>query len=189
MKDKILDIDQPMIKTGSGLLLDHTTAGIAGIGVDVNKKLKTEAVNKVYEEYESKRKVALEAPVPDIKLPYSFVLTRAVPPKMIGNTEAGIMINKLDVDDRTLARLAIMTDHVSDFQEVLLRGFNVDEKVCAPGDMVRIDFRRFRTLNDDHTAGVIETSYEDPVHNIDGHDYLIIDARDIIYAKTNKDGK
>lgn len=176
-----LDINQPMIKTSSGILLDHNTAGL---GIGAAEKIKKETINRVYEEHQQKYNESLSAPTPNVKLPYNYVLTRATPPKMIGTTEAGIMINKLDVDERTLTRLAIMTDHVSDIQEVLIVGFNVDPKVCSPGDLVRIDFRRFRTLNDDHTAGVIETSYEVPVHNIDGHDYLIIDARDIIYAKS-----
>lgn len=175
-------MNQPMVKTASGLLLDHTTAGIGGLS-DVNSKLKAKEIDSVFDAHQTKMTKAMEAPTPKVKLPYSFVLTRAAPPAMIGKTNGGLILNKLDVDERTLTRLKIMTENVSDKQEVLLKGFNVDDRVCDIGDTVLIDFKRFRTLNDDHIAGVIETSYEVPVHNIDGEDYLLIDARDIIYAK------
>ena len=174
-------VNQPMVKTASGLLIDHNTAGIGDI--KMKKPNEKNVVNEIYEKHKEKYDTSLSAPIPKIKLPYNFVLTRATPPRMIDKTEGGILVNKLDVDERTMQRLLIMTEHVSDVQEVMMTGFNVDERVCVAGEHVRIDFRRFRTLNDDHTAGVIETSYEVPVHTIDGYDYLIIDSRDIIYAK------
>lgn len=185
-KNKTADIlNQPMVKTASGLLLDHTTAGIEGIS-NINDKIRSATIDQVYSAHKEKLDKAMNAPIPDVKIPYNFVLTRAAPPAMIGKTKAGLILNKLDVDDRTLTRMKIMTENVSDKQEVMMMGFNVDPRVCSVGDTVMIDFRRFRTLNDDHIAGVIETSYEVPLFNIDGEDYLLIDSRDIIYAKEKK---
>ena len=104
---------------------------------------------------------------------------------MKGFTETGLIVNQLDVDVRTLKKLAIMTENVDDEQEVMLVGHLVTEDIVKPGDRVKIDFSRYRRLNDDHTAGVIETSYEIPLYEIDGNEYLLLDVRDVIYSRPN----
>lgn len=165
-----INLNIPVVKAESGLLLDPTL---------VQKK----EDNAVLEKYNTRYNKANSAPTPAIKVAYSYILTKAVPPKMKGFTDTGLIVNQLDVDVRTLKKLAIMTENVSDEQEVLLVGHHITDDIVSPGDSVKIDFSRYRRLNDDHTAGVIETSYEIPLYEIDGNEYLILDARDIIYSR------
>lgn len=170
MNDKIImDANMSAIKSESGLFLDP--------GVVARK-----ANDDVVEKYNKRFVSAMEAPIPNRRVAYSYILTRAVPPKMKGTTAAGIIINQLDVDARTLKKLQIMTENVSDEQEVLLVGHHITKDILEPGDIAKIDFRKYKTLNDDHTSGVIETSYEIPLYEIDGYEYLLLDARDIIYV-------
>lgn len=169
-----INIDQNVLKSESGLYLAPDA---------VESKIK----NSTLDEYNKVYLKRLKAPKPDIRVAYNYVLTKAVPPKMIGTTDAGLIINKIDVDNRMLAKLKIMTENVSDEQEVLLTGSLVDPKVVVPGEIIKIDFKRYRTLNDDHTAGVIETSYEIPIYTIDGEEYLLLDSRDIIFTREKKD--
>lgn len=174
MKKEDLNLNQPLVKSESGLF------------VDPNVAFKTKQ-DSVMEKYNEKYLKCLNAPVPNVRVAYSYILTKAVPPKMKGATESGIILNQLDVDVRMLKKLEIMTENVSDEQEVLLVGHHITDDIVKPGEIVKIDFRRYRTLNDDHQAGVIETSYEIPMYEIDGHEYLLLDARDIIYAIPKKE--
>lgn len=171
MSDKI-NLDIPLIKSESGLLIDPNV---------IQKKQD----NEVLEKYNKRYNEAESAPVPNIKVAYSYILTKAVPPKMKGFTDTGLIVNQLDVDVRTLKKLAIMTENVDDEQEVMLVGHLVTEEIVKPGDRVKIDFSRYRRLNDDHTPGVIETSYEIPLYEIDGNEYLLLDVRDVIYSRPN----
>ncbi len=171
MSDKV-NLDIPLIKAESGLLVDPNV---------IQKKQD----NEVLEKYNKRYNKAESAPVPNIKVAYSYILTKAVPPKMKGFTDTGLIVNQLDVDVRTLKKLAIMTENVDDEQEVMLVGHLVTDNIVKPGDRVKIDFSRYRRLNDDHQAGVIETSYEIPLYEIDGNEYLLLDVRDVIYSRPN----
>lgn len=171
MPDNI-KLDMPLLKNESGI---YTSPEMIE---EKNKKVN----NEVFEKYNKRYNKAISAPVPNVKMVYNYILTKAVPPKMEGYTDAGLILNTLEVDIRMAKKLAIMTENVSDEQEVLLVGNHVTKDIVEPGQSVKIDFRRYRTLNDDHTAGVIETSYEIPLYEIDGNEYLLLDARDIIYV-------
>lgn len=174
-----VDLNKPLLKAESGLLLDPSMIS------EKVKQAEKKAGDDILEKYNDRVKKAEEAPIPGIRVSYSYILTRAVPPKMKEMTAAGLILNQLDVDVRTLKKLKIMTENVSDEQEVLLVGHHVTPEIVKPGEVVKIDFRRYKTLNDDHTPGVIETSYEIPLYEINGYEYMLLDARDIIYAITN----
>lgn len=169
MKD-LTDQAKQLIKSESGLFVSPETV----------------TQNTILNNYNKRYLGALNAPTPNVKVAYSYILTKAVPPKMVGTTESGLIINEIQADKRMLKKLEIMTDNVSDEQEVLAVGIHAQDVVNV-GDTIKIDFRRYKTLNDDHTPGVIETSYEIPLYEIEGNEYLILDARDIIYIIPKKD--
>jgi hypothetical protein len=50
---------------------------------------------------------------------------------------------------------------------------------------VKIDFRRFANVRDTNEQGITGeySKYIDvPIHRIDGHDYIMIDQRDIVWV-------
>lgn len=163
-------VNSPLIKSESGLFVSPDT---------ITK-------NVVLDKYNQRYLKNLNAPIPNIKISYSYILTRAVPPKMTGTTESGLILNQIETDSRMLKKLEIMTENVSDEQEVLLCGEHVLNSVCEPGDTVRINYDKYLRINDDHTAGVIQKGYEIPLYEIDGNEYLLLDARDVIYSIPKK---
>lgn len=176
MSELNINLNEPMIKSESGLLVSPEV-------------LEKKNINSAVEKYNKRYTQNLNAPTPNIKISYSYILTKAVPPKINETTESGIIINDKQVDIRMAKKLEIMSENVSDMQEVLLCGEHVLKSVCVPGDTVRINYDKYLRLNDDHTAGVIQKGYEIPLYEIDGNEYLILDARDVIYSipKDNQD--
>lgn len=174
-------LNKPVIKNTAGLFVDPDTI------TQQNKTAAELAVEKYNERYVKN----INAPTPNIKISYSYILTKAVPPKMTGTTASGLIINQKEVDVRMAKKLEIMSENVSDEQEVLLCGEHVLKSVCEPGDTVRINYDKYLRLNDDHTSGVIQKGYEIPLYEIDGNEYLLLDARDIIYSipKAKNDSK
>jgi len=170
-------LDRPVLKNESGIFVDPS------IIEQKQNILKQTESDHALEKYNKRYTKNLEAPIPNIKVPYSFILTRATPPEMQGYTESGLLIKEMKVDVRLAKKLAIMSENVSDEQEVLLIGPYVNQGIeLEPGDKVKINYNKYRTLNDDHASGVIETQYEIPLYEIDGNEYLLLDSRDIIYV-------
>jgi co-chaperonin GroES (HSP10) len=164
-----INLNEPLLKSESGLLVSPEV-------------LEKKNINSSVQKYNERYVKNLNAPTPNIKISYSYILTKAVPPKLNETTAAGIIINEKEVDVRMAKKLEIMSENVSDEQEVLLCGEHVMASVCVPGDTVRINYDKYLRLNDDHTAGVIQKGYEIPLYEIDGNEYLILDARDVIYS-------
>jgi co-chaperonin GroES (HSP10) len=54
--------------------------------------------------------------------------------------------------------------------------------------MAKISFARYRTVRDTND-GVIQTTYDVPTYNIDGHKYIMLDQRDIIWVFDKKEEK
>lgn len=159
-----------------------------------NKPLKpfVDKSDIVYDNYKKAYEEAVNAPVPAINLMHSEVLVRACPPKMNHTTKGGIIINDVELDDYlTQDKLDKMSQNVSDEQEVLIVGQWIqdreenypEDKKLKPGMKVKIDFRRYKTLKDNHVAGIIETTYDIPMFKIDGHKYLLIDDREILWSR------
>ena len=178
--NKELNLKEPLFKAESGLYVGQDV-----VKSNESKKMKT-AADVDLEKYQARYKKNNEAPTPNIRVPYSYVLTKATPPKMQGETAGGLLINQVEIDARMAKKLQIMSENVDDQQEVLLCGEHVLKSVCIPGDTVRINYDKYIRINDDHTAGVIQKSYEIPLYEINGEEYLLIDARDIIYAIPNE---
>lgn len=171
-----LNLNAPLIKSESGLFVDPSV-------IEKNNANKNRtAADVAMEKYKARYNKNNNAPVPNIRVPYSYVLTKATPPKMQEETAGGLITNQMEVDLRLAKKLQIMSENVDDQQEVLLCGEHVLKSVCVPGDIVRINYDKYIRINDDHTAGVIQKSYEIPLYEINGEEYLLIDARDIIYA-------
>jgi len=172
----ILKTNQTVVRSEKGLYVDPDI-----IKLSETKKAES-AVELAIEKYNERYVKNINAPIPNIKISYSYILTKAAPPKMKGVTKSGLILNELEVDVRMAKKLSIMSENVDDLQEVLLCGEHVLESVCVPGDVVRINYNKYLQLSDDHQAGVIEKTYDIPLYEIDGNEYLLLDARDIIYS-------
>lgn len=154
-----------------------------------NANTKTEAkkfeIEDSLQKYNQKMIDAWNAPVPNITLHYSEVLVRAVPAEI--KSKGGLIISSSMNDIQAAKRLDAMSHAVDFHQEILMVGKQVSEKEqeegIRPGRIARCKWDRFRTLDDDHVPGVINTSIKVPFETIDGHNYIIIDKRDILYTK------
>ena len=140
--------------------------------------LKIEAHNKA-------RRDEIRAPVPGVKVPFSFVMTKAVRPKMI-NKLAHMNMIQMDIegDEKFKGEAPGMTRVVFNEQEIVSVGKNAAENFKV-GDFVKIDFRRFTNIRDTNEAapdGQYSKYIDVPIHNIDGHDYIMIDQRDIVWV-------
>lgn len=142
-------------------------------------KLKT--MDDTLEKYNKNYRDAKNAPIPNIKLHFTEVLVRAVPVEM--RSKGGIILHTGMTDAGVISKLDYLSEAVADEQEILMLGDMLEERNAKikPGDMAKISFNRFRQL-DDTGNGVIKTSYQVPVHTIDGYKYMIIDHRDIVYT-------
>jgi len=176
-KNQII-FNSPVVKDESGLFLDP----------EVSKQKHTKkAGDDAIEKYQKRYNANKTAPTPDITVPYSYILTRATPPETKFITDGGLLLPTIVADVRMLQKLQIMSDNVSDDQEVLIIGPHVTNGLeVEPGDVVKINYNRYRRLHDSHTPGVIETEYEIPLYEIEGNEYLLIDARDVLYVKKQK---
>lgn len=153
-----------------------------------NQETLKKAGDAAIKTYNEKRQAALNAPVPEIQVPFSCVLTKAAGPKMVNALASlGLHKDQYEVDERFLAQMKIMNDNVSDEQEIVLVGTLVDE-IFKPGKMAKINFARYRTIRDTND-GVIQTSYDVPTYNINGHKYIMLDQRDIIWVFDKKEEK
>lgn len=173
MAEKVVDINKPVIKNEAGILVDPNL-----VAQKMNSKydLELDQYNKRYIKNNS-------APIPNISVPYSYILVKAVPPKMKGVTESGLHLAEKEIDVRLAKKLKIMSENVSDEQEVLAMGPYVTEGLkVSVGDIVKINFDRYRKLHDNHNAGVIEMEYDIPLVIIEDNEYLLIDARDVYYS-------
>lgn len=169
------------------IIPDNRIVGLNNKPIKVKEDLK-------YEEYEKILKETKESPVPEVDLLHSQVLVRATPPEIIRSSGSGLIINQVKLDDYlTQDKLDKMSQNVSDEQEILAVGqFILDngseskKEKLKPGRYVKIDFRRFKTLRDNHQAGIVETFYDIPVFTINNNKYMVIDERDILWAFDKK---
>lgn len=146
---------------------------------------KKKTLDDVLEKYNQATVKALNAPIPKIKLPFSEVLLRAVPFEV--KSKSGIILsagNNMMIANQ----LDRMSDGVDQVQEILMVGAAIskeDQELTGikPGNMCKFSLKRFVSLSDEHQAGNISKKYEIPAEEIDGHKYLIIDRRDIIFTK------
>lgn len=171
------------------MIAEGMVQGANGLFVDVdflmekksdfaNQDLKLESHNKA-------RRNEIRAPVPSVKVPFSFVMTKAVRPKMI-NKLAHLNLVQLDIegDEKFKGEAPGMTRVVFNEQEIVSVGKNAAENFKI-GDFVKIDFRRFvnvRDTNENAPDGQYTKYIDVPIHNIDGHDYIMIDQRDIVWV-------
>jgi len=128
------------------------------------------------------RRDEIRAPKPGIKVPFSAVMVKAVRPKMI-NTLAHMGMIKVDIegDERYKREALTMVRPIFDEQEIVSLGKHAEENFSV-GDLVKIDFRRFMALRDtnvDSPDGQLSKEIDVPISTIDGHEYVIIDQRDI----------
>lgn len=126
----------------------------------------------------------IKAPVPGVSVPFSFVMTKAVRPKMI-NTLAHTKMIQIDIEgDEKFKREAVsMVRVVSNEQEIVSVGGNVEQ--FKVGQLVKIDFRRFsaiRDTNESNPNGEYSKTIDVPIHKLGGHEYIMIDQRDIVWA-------
>lgn len=154
---------------------------------NVTNKLQAKAL-KIEESLEKYNKAyikAWEAPIPDISLHFNEVLVRAVPKEI--KAAGGLILNAGTEDFRIAGTLDKMSHAVDLFQEILMVGPMITEEEqkrgIRPGRICKMKLDRFRGITDHHTPGVIETEYNIPLEMIDGHKYIIIDKRDILYTK------
>lgn len=125
---------------------------------------------------------ALNAPIPNIGMPDSSVLLRAVP-LLQEATKSGIITMDYDnFNDALISEMSKLTYLVEFIQEVLVVGDTVAEHYPSikPGMKVRFDEGRFiKGRAAGH--GDNELYYDIPVVKIDGYTYLMISASDIMY--------
>jgi len=146
-------------------------------------------IEKSMEKYNTGLIDALEAPVPNITLHYNEVLVRAVPPEI--KTKGGIILSSTMSDIQSAKTLESMSHSVDFLQEILMVGRLITEAEqedgIRPGRIARCKWDRYKTLDDDHTPGMINTSIKVPFERIDGCNYIIIDKRDILYTTDKKE--
>lgn len=140
--------------------------------------VKLEAHNKA-------RRDEIRAPVPGVKVPFSFVMTKAVRPKLI-NKLAHTKMVQLDIegDEKFKRESESMVRVVFNEQEIVSVGKNASENFEV-GQFVKIDFRRFMAVKDTNESnpnGEYSKYIDVPIHRIDGHDYMMIDQRDIVWV-------
>ena len=139
------------------------------------------------EEYNSQINRAKSAPVPPIAVHYNEVVLKAVPVEI--TTASGIILGIGDAfnDIEDTKTLDAMSHRVDFFQEILMVGPLVSDQEkeagLRPGRIARIKWDRFRTIDDDHTPGIIQMSIAVPQEIVNGYPYLIVDKRDIMYTK------
>lgn len=143
-------------------------------------------IDATIEKYNKKYTKAMEAPVPKVNLLYNEVLLRAVPKEI--KSKSGLIISLgEDQSDYSIAhQLNRMTHAVSMKQEILMVGSLVtdeeQQRGMCPGSIAKINLKKFRSLHDRSTPGVIEHEYEIPLEVIDGYEYILVDKRDILYT-------
>jgi hypothetical protein len=142
-----------------------------------NQDIKIEAHNKA-------RRDEIRAPIPNVRVPFSSVMVKAVRPKMINTLADMKMINiAIEGDERFQREARTMVRAIYDEQEIVAVGKNVSELgEFKVGDLVKIDFRRFMALRDTNTAspdGQYSKEIDVPISTVEGHEYIIIDQRDI----------
>jgi hypothetical protein len=171
-----IDINKPLLKSESGLLVDPSV-------IENNQKqlIKTSA-DQAIEKYNTTFKTRSEAPIPNVRVPYNNILTRAVPVKTKEYTESGLLLDSASMDVRMARKLEVMSEAVSDEQEVLLKGPYVKDGIeLEEGDIVKLNFSRYKSVQEGQHSEVI-VGYEIPLYTIDGNQYLLLDARDIQYV-------
>ncbi len=170
-------IKEGMIKSANGLFVDA--------GFLMEKKSDFANQDRKLEEHNKARRNEIRAPTPGVKVPFSFVMTKAVRPKMI-NKLASMNLVQLDLegDEKFKGEAPGMVRVVFNEQEIVSVGKNAEENFKV-GQLVKIDFRRFTNVRDTNEVAPDGqyTKYIDvPIHNIDGHDYIMIDQRDIVWV-------
>lgn len=165
-----------LVKNGSGVFVEPDFLMTKKSDYDV-QELRIEAHNKA-------RRMEIKAPVPGVKVPFSFVMTKAVRPKMI-NTLAHIKLVQIDIegDEKFKREAQSMVRVVSNEQEIVSVGKNASENFSV-GELVKIDFRRFMAVKDTNESnpnGEYSKYIDVPIHMIDGHEYMMIDQRDIVW--------
>ena len=153
---------------------------------NINTKLEQKAldIEQGLEKYNQNVIKALEAPIPNIGLHYNEVLIRAVPAEI--KSKGNLIISTQDTDFKIGDKLNKMSHSVDQIQEILIVGRLITEEEkeagIRPGRLCKIKLKNFRGIHDSHQPGMIETEYEMPIEVIDGHRYMIIDKRDILYT-------
>ena len=173
-------------KTNSDLLLNiKDIEKFKKENLNIRQESKAYDIEKSLEKYNQKMLDALSAPIPNISLHYNEVLCRAVTPEI--KTKGGLIISSTMTDIESAKKLDAMSHAIDHFQEILMVGSMITETEqkagIRPGRVAKIKWDRFRTMDDDHVPGVINTSIKIPHEMIDGNPYIIIDKRDIVYTK------
>lgn len=155
--------------------------------IDLNGKkmtLENKETSHQVKSYKDNRIKALSAPTPGIEVLHNNVLVRAVGP-YIKTKQNGIIVNKLFLSPQLESIFDDMSYPVDDVQEILLIGDYVSsnkESKVRPGMYAKIDFGRFKTVRNGKNMGHTDVFYNIPVESFDGHDYMLIDMRDIRYV-------
>jgi hypothetical protein len=176
--------------SNAGLIL-----GANGLYVEpdflMEKKSEYNTQDAKLEAHNKARRDEIRAPSPGVKVPFSFVMTKAIRPKMI-NLLAHTSMVQLDIegDEKFKSDSRGMVRVVFNEQEIVSVGKNAADNFEV-GQLVKIDFRRFvnvRDTNEQAPNGEYSKYIDVPIHRIDGHDYMMIDQRDIvwIYEKNNQ---
>lgn len=158
--------------------------------IEVKRENQKKTLDKSIEKYNKGYIDALNAPTPDIKLPFSEVLLRAVPLEIKG--KHGIILSAGAPDMRMMDKLDRLTFAVQEEQEILLVGDTVTEKQqttggITPGRIAKLNLKHFRSMSDRHHAGMIEMDYDIPIEVIDGHRYIVCDVRSILYTREKEE--
>lgn len=140
--------------------------------------IKIEAHNKA-------RRDEIRAPIPGVNVPFSFVMTKAVRPKLINTLAHTNMVSlSIEGDEKFKRDAEAMVRVVFNEQEIVSVGKNAQENFSV-GQLVKIDFRRFTAIKDTNESnpnGEYSKYIDVPIHNINGHDYMMIDQRDIVWV-------
>lgn len=162
---------------------------------EINKWKSSTATNKLEQKaidiesgldaYNQKYLTALKAPIPNIGLHYNEVLVRAVPAEI--KSKGNLIVSVGDNDFNIGSKLNKMSDTVDQVQEILMVGRLISQAEqdagIRPGRLCKINLKNFRGITDEHQPGMINSEYIMPIEIIDGHKYMLIDKRDILYTK------
>ena len=91
----------------------------------------------------------------------------------------------IEGDEKFKREAHTMVRVVSNEQEIVCVGPNVSSENFKVGDLVKLDMRRFMALRDTNAVnpnGEYSKEIDLPIHMIDGHEYIMIDQRDIIWV-------
>jgi hypothetical protein len=175
--DQVIKNANTLIKNASGILVEPDFL--------MEKKSDYNHQDMQIEAHNKARRDEIRAPIPGVNVPFSFVMTKAVRPRMI-NKLAHLKMIQIDIegDEKFKRDAESMVRVVFNEQEIVSVGKNAQENFSV-GQLVKIDFRRFTAVKDTNEStpnGEYSKYIDVPIHNINGHDYMMIDQRDIVWV-------